>query len=273
MKLTNKYHLPDQVIHWLECFNEHNENQRRASFAELKTLYGETDLSISATSLLKPVKEVVLTDRHYNELERDAVELYDALIGSAIHESFRIMPFQDGEMREVRVGTIIKDVLVTGQFDYIKNNKIGDYKTMKIGSYLFGDKEFEYTAQLSVNRFLFAADNRYGKILDETGEIVMLFVDWRDREFTMKKYGFSDAPGYPHRGKTLELKLWDFKKTENFLLRKITDFKIASIQRDEELPECTDEERWMRATKKKVTYAKCEKYCAVKDWCLQQRGE
>lgn len=273
MKLTNKFNLPTQVVNWLTQFNEHNEAERARSIVELETIFGPHKFKISATSMLKSTKEIILTDRHYEEMEKDVTEVYDALIGTAVHESFRTMPLQPGEMREIRVGASIKDVLITGQFDYILNRKLGDYKNMKIGSFLFGDKEFEYTAQLSVNRFLFAADKRFGQELNSQGEIIMLFTDWRDREHKMKKYGFSDAPNYPHRAVQLTLDLWDFESTEKFINRRITDYKIAAMESDENLPPCNDAERWTRIGKKKTTHAKCDQYCSVKPWCLQWRSE
>jgi hypothetical protein len=273
MNLTNRNNLPSQVLHWLTEFNQHNEDERARSIAELEAIFGPHKFKISATSMLKSVKEVILTDRHYEEIEKDATDVYDAIVGTAIHESFRTMPMREGEMREIRTGASIKDVLVTGQFDYILNSKLGDYKSTKIGSYVFGDKEYEYVAQLSVNRYLFRVDPRFGQMLADQGEIIMLFTDWRDREYKTKKYGFSDVPNYPHRAVELNVDLWDIGTTEKFINKKITDYKIASMGKDEELPLCSDKERWMRVTKKATTYAKCEQYCSVKPWCVQWRQQ
>lgn len=269
MKLINNQGMPNQIFSWLVSHNENSENERAKSISELKSIFGESKLSISATSLIRPMQEVVLLDRNHEKIEKEATEMFDALIGTAIHESLQKMPERGGEMREIRAGTMIKDVLVTGQFDYVRDGKIGDYKTTKVGSYIFGDKEFEYIAQLSVDRYLLLKDPRFKLEIKDIGEIVLMFVDWRDREYTTKKYGFLDAPGYPNKTMKIDFKLWTYEETERFLLRKITDYKIASLLDSHELPPCTDKERWARIGKKKTTFMKCEKYCNAAPFCHQ----
>lgn len=269
MKLINNQGMPEQIFSWLTSHNADSEKKREESINQLKSIYGELSLSISATSLIRPIQEVVLLDRHYQEVEKEANEMFDALVGTAIHESLQKMPERGGEMRELRVGTVIKEVLVTGQFDYIRDGKIGDYKTTKVGSYIFGDKEFEYVAQLSIDRYLLKEDPRFRLEISDIGEITLMFMDWRDREFTTKKYGFLDAPGYPNKTMKIDFKLWTYEETERFLLRKVTDYKIASLLDNHELPACSDKERWARIGKKKTTFMKCEKYCNAAPFCHQ----
>ena len=271
MKIENKNQLPQSVFHWITKFNEANESERAVSILE-KGLEQTFTHAISATSLLKSAQEVVLTDRHYKEITREASDIFDAIIGTAVHDSFKTMPMRENEMREIRVGTVIKDVFVHGEFDNLFNEKLSDYKTMKIGQYLFGDKEFEFTAQMSIYRYLLLADKAIEA--DEIGTIICLFTDWRDGEYKKKKYGWADAPKYPFRSVELNYTLWDYKTTEKWILRRITDYKIASMAKDNELPPCTDKERWLNETKKgKKTYRKCEQYCSVAPFCHQWKKD
>jgi hypothetical protein len=272
MELTNKNGIPESVFHWLSMFNAHNEASRSESIAEFeKKLGGKYSLKISVTSLIKPAREIVLMDRHRDEVSREASDIYDAIIGTAVHDSFDKMPMRDDEEREVRLGQLIVGVLVHGQFDNVYRGELSDYKTMKVGGYIFGDREFEFTAQLSCYRLLYFLEK--GIMLNDIGKIIMLFTDWRDREYATKKYGWGDAPNYPQRSQELSLKLWDRSQTEKWIIRRVTEYKLASMVPDNELPPCKDEERWARENKKthKVTYAKCDKYCSAAPFCNQAK--
>lgn len=274
MELTNKNGIPESVFHWLSMFSAHNDASRAESIAEFEKKYGRTAaLKISVTSLIKPTREVVLMDRHREEMSREASDIFDAIIGTAVHDSFDKMPMRDNEEREVRLGQEIVGVLVHGQFDNVLNGVLSDYKTMKVGGYIFGDREFEFTAQLSSYRLLYFLEK--GIMLNDTGKIIMLFTDWRDREFATKKYGWGDAPNYPQRSQELLLKLWDRSQTEKWMIRRVTEYKLASMVPDDELPPCTDDERWMRVAKKtgKKTFSKCLKYCSARPFCNQFTGE
>lgn len=71
MKLTNNYGIPEIIIRSMQ-----------------KPWYGGTknvDKKYSATEILNSTRQVVLTRRHYNELEEDATERLYALLGSATH--------------------------------------------------------------------------------------------------------------------------------------------------------------------------------------------
>jgi len=273
MELTNKNGIPESVFRWIQILHKQNEVKRNESIAALELEFGKKfELKISATSLIKSVREVVLTDRHYDEVTKEASDLYDSTIGMVLHDSFASLPSRPGEFKEVRVGAEIVKVLVHGQFDSIYNLDLNDYKSLKIGGYIWGDKEYEYTAQLSIYRFLYFLHKAI--MANDIGTITQLFVDYRDREFETKKYGWADVPNYPHKSIELNFQMWDREKTERWIIRKVTDYKIATMLPDNELPLCKDEERWMRVAKKtgKKTYNKCAKYCSAAPFCNQHLG-
>jgi hypothetical protein len=274
MELTNKKGIPESVFHWIKTLHGQNEVKRSESIAALELELGKKfPLKISATSLIKSTREVVLTDRHHDEMSREASDLYDSTIGMVLHDSYASLPSREGEFKEVRVGQEIQGVLVHGQFDSIYNLDLSDYKSLKVGGYIFGDKEYEYTSQLSIYRLLYFLHKAI--MANEIGTIVQLFVDYRDREFETKKYGWGDAPNYPHKSMELKFHMWDRAKTEQWVIRKVTDYKCATLLPDNDLPLCKDEERWARENKKthKKTYAKCDKYCSAKPFCNQAKGE
>ena len=67
MKITNKYNLPYGFVKAVSTERHNAEN------------------CISATTLLQGVKQIILTDRHWNELEDDVSERIWAIFGSAVH--------------------------------------------------------------------------------------------------------------------------------------------------------------------------------------------
>jgi len=272
MIITNNNNIPQSVFHWVKKFNQHNEEQRAVSILQYGLQHsGKFHLSISCTTMIKPMQEVILTDRHYNEMTREASDILDSIMGVAVHASFETMPLRENETRELRVGTVMKEVLVHGQFDNLFNNEISDYKTTKVGGYIFGDKEFEFTAQLSIVRYLLLADKAIKA--NDQGVIILIFTDWRKKEYEKKKYnGFIDAPNYPIRSVEIPITMWDFATTEKWILRKITEYKLANMLTDKELPPCTDRERWMKTKKKGNIYTKCQDYCNAAPFCWQWKN-
>ena len=68
MKVTNNYDVPEALVKAVALEKHNGENE------------------ISATTLLKGVKEHLLTDRHWEEITVDVSENLWALFGTAIHD-------------------------------------------------------------------------------------------------------------------------------------------------------------------------------------------
>ena len=67
MKITNKLNLPEAFVKAIQN-TRHNEPG-----------------TLSATTLLKGAKEIILTDRHFDEIEVDASDEVWAVFGTAVH--------------------------------------------------------------------------------------------------------------------------------------------------------------------------------------------
>jgi hypothetical protein len=67
MKITNNYNLPDAFINFVSNVRHNNKGE------------------VSATTILKGAKEIVLTDRHFDEIEVDASEMVWSTFGTAFH--------------------------------------------------------------------------------------------------------------------------------------------------------------------------------------------
>ena len=75
MKITNKYGLPEQLVGKVGTTPHNNPG------------------NVSATTLLKGTKEIVLTKRHWESLEDDVSNRVWALFGTATHSLLE----EDGE--------------------------------------------------------------------------------------------------------------------------------------------------------------------------------
>ena len=73
----------------------------------------------------------------------------------------------------------------------------------------------------------------------------MLFRSWSRREASVK-------PDYPQAPiQVLDLPLWSIEDTEAYIKERIDAHRLSKVQADwgDELPPCTDDERWVRETK------------------------
>lgn len=68
MQITNNYNLPRALIDAIE------EN------------HTPIDKHYSVTTLLKPVREILLNRRHYNEIKQDVSDMVWLIFGSAVHK-------------------------------------------------------------------------------------------------------------------------------------------------------------------------------------------
>ncbi|MDR2785683.1 MAG: hypothetical protein LBB83_07190 [Treponema sp.] len=97
MKITNLFGLPEALVNAVSV-RPHNAPG-----------------SLSATTLLKNMKQILLTERHWDELEEDVLDRFWALFGSAIHKLLE----HEGEndFSEESMFCEFAGIKVTGQID------------------------------------------------------------------------------------------------------------------------------------------------------------
>ncbi|MBQ1778268.1 MAG: hypothetical protein IIZ93_08960 [Acidaminococcaceae bacterium] len=196
--------------------------------------------TLSATTLLKGDKEIVLYDRHFEELEQDAADLVWASFGTAFHA---IMEKQDTEaFKEEAFEVEVEGWKVTGRVDFydMKNEILGDYKTASVWKVIYGD-----------------------------------FADWKDQGLTyawlMKQHGLNvkrcefyaflkdhskteakrkpDYPQMPVYKYAFDVTEADLEETEARIKAKIRSVTEAYKLGDDDIAPCSAEERWETATK------------------------
>lgn len=208
------------------------------AFVEMaKRDYEYRDKRYSVTSLLKGVREAILTRRHHDEIEVDVADMIWMLFGQAAHYILEQQTEGELEFKENKLEVEIDGYTISGIFDLYdaKTCKITDYKTTSVWKIIFGDFD-DWEKQLLIYAYML---RRIGfKVM--SGEIVAILKDHSKREAKLK-------PGYPKLPVATISYIFgepEFDEIEQFLINKVAEIKRCEQLTDDELPICTPEERF-----------------------------
>ena len=196
--------------------------------------------TLSATTLLQGDKQIVLYDRHFDELTQDAKDLVWSTFGTAFH---LIMEKQKSDtFKEEAFEVQVDDWKVTGHLDRYDMEKeiIEDWKTTSVWKVLkhnFGewkDQGLTYAwllkhAGLNVQRCRFIA----------------MLKDWSEAEMKRKP----DYPRDPVFIYEFDVTDADLEETDARIRNKIKSVTAAYKMQDDEIPPCSPKERWDTETK------------------------
>lgn len=242
MKIVNRNNLPESIFNFLK--NDLYDGEKA----------GE---SYSATELLKPVQEIVLTRRHWPEIEIDAGDRLWSLFGQGVHAVLE--KEEDVEPIE-RIYAEINGKKISGKFDRIKNGIIFDFKVTSAWTVVYSSRFKEWRHQLSIYRWLYW--QKYQKELSSKGFIVAILRDW-DQRNTESNEKYPKSPIVE-----IQLTLLSLNETEAMLESKLQ--VIEEAMNSQVLPKCSPEERWYN--EKKKIYNKCLKYCPAFKFCEQAKA-
>lgn len=224
MNVTNKMNLPQEFVNAVSV-NRHNKAG-----------------SYSATTLNKGAREIILTERHWDDLEVDVSENVWALFGTAVHS---ILENQEGsnfkeEFFEVAVG----NSKVTGRVDSydLENGLLYDWKTASAWKIIY--REFsDWDRQGAVYAWLLSNNNLP---CSEVRFVAFLKDHYKSKART--DAGYPQSPVYVH---TLKITKELLAETEKRIADKVRELESLADVEDEALPVCSPDERWATAT----TYA------------------
>ena len=233
--------------------------------------YDDRPNSISATGLLKPLRQIVLGQQNKELLKTvDISDLVASRMGSAIHtgceeawtdrtnvmKALKIMGASDDAMasivinpKELKPGQIpvyveqrtekkILDMIVSGKFDLVLDGTLNDYKSTSVWGYIFDSNADKHTKQGSIYRWL-----NPDKITSDYININFIFTDWSSVK------ALQDPSRYPQlRVLTRKYPLWSIPETENWIANKLEAYKALADAPQDALPECTKEELWSSET-------------------------
>ena len=226
MKITNNFNVPETL---LALANRDDYNK------------GEADFSV--TEIISPPRIQRLRRKHWNEMTQDVADMLWMLMGTALHVVAERSEV-DGHTNEERLMVGIDDVILSGAIDLQKNDKDGtvitDYKFTSAWA-LMNDKP-EWEQQQNIYKYLV---ERVKKQPVKKLEICALIRDWSRRD-AMNKPSYPQAPI-----QVINIPIWTHDRVEAYIKERINLHRDSKVSADwnEELPLCTEEERWVRETK------------------------
>ena len=228
MKITNKFNVPETLV---------------ALASRDYYTKGQSDYSV--TEIISPPRIQRLRRKHFEEIEQDVSDMLWMLLGTALHVVAERSEVS-GHTNEERLSAGVNGIILSGAIDLQKDEADGititDYKFTSAWA-LMNDKP-EWEQQQNIYKYLV---ERVKKKPVKGLKICALIRDWSRRDAQNK-------PDYPQAPiQIVDIPMWTFDRTEAFIKERVELHRDSKVSADwgEELPLCTEEERWVRQT----TYA------------------
>ena len=217
MVVTNKLKLPQAFVKAVST-EKHNKE-------------GE----FSATTLLKGCKEIILTDRHWDEIEVDAADRVWQIFGSAVHKILE--EFDDGNFHEEKFRFELSKSVITGTIDSydMDNGVVYDWKTASIWKTKFKDFS-DWKRQGLTYAWLL---KRNGFTVNQCRFVALLKDHSKSMAAKDPEYPISPCIVYEFDVTDEDLQAMEKEITEKIPLLE-EYYKLP----DDEIPPCTKEERW-----------------------------
>jgi hypothetical protein len=221
--ITNKENLPKFLVQSIEYWGKSHDSQA----------------DYSATELLDPPRIVALRRKFRDQIEEDASDRIWSLLGSATHKVVESAIEEDGGetlVSEHRMFAELDGVTISGQADvYDRETKtIYDLKTASVWEIINGVR-IEREQQLNIYGWLGRQENW------EVEHVAAVFIlrDWsKTKALNEQNYPASQVVEY-------KIRMWTDERVEEFLRSRIQMHEQAK----EQLPFCTQEDKWTRPTK------------------------
>lgn len=222
--------------------------------------------TISATTLLKPLRQIILPSRMpAGEGLPDLASMMNNRMGAAIHDgiekawttnhvrAMQALGYPARVINQIRINPkpeeLTPDIIpiyleqrlkrqlgrwtITGKFDFIGEGKVQDFKSTSVWTYKNQVNTGKYSQQGSIYRWL---DSKL--ITQDSMDIHFIFTDWKAG---MQK---SDPQYPPKRFHRQTIPLLSEQETQQFIQRKLDLIEQHWGAAEKDLPECDDEELW-----------------------------
>lgn len=230
--------------------------------------YDDDPNTISATTLLKPMKAIVLARQNSDLVKTgDVVSMAASRIGTAMHDAIertwrkkaskirRILCMLglpkavagkiivDPTQKEVDAGCIpvymeirsykqVGKYRISGKFDFVMNGHLEDFKSTSTYTFVNKTNNTKYPKQGSLYRWLNPTI-----ITDNIMTIVYFFTDW--------KAGLAYDSNYPqHKVLSVKFTLDTIENTQAFVERQVDEIDRLMPLGQDDMPVCTREELW-----------------------------
>lgn len=229
---------------------------------------------ISATTLFKPIRSIVLSRRVAAEQQSIDIEsLVQAALGTAVHTAVEDAWIDDKLKAMERLGypEAVREKIclnpdpkwgwdkdddkiciymeqrtsktldvdghqwtISGKFDAVVQGTVQDVKTTKTFNWIKGSNDEKYRLQGSIYRWL-----NPDIITGDFVEILMIFTDWSELKAKAD-------PTYPQKRVIVrKLPLLSLEETESYIMERLRLLNRFMDKPEPELPQCTPDELWM----------------------------
>lgn len=230
---------------------------------------------ISVTTLMRPLKQIILGSRvPFEEREEDVEDYIARALGNSIHDSIEkawtknyrrnlaklgipqdtidhvLINPTDEERKalpdcipvylEQRAYRIFDGYTIGGKFDLVAEGHVEDNKSTSAYGWKFGTRDEENLLQGSLYRWIDSQKDGGGlpRITEDFMRVNYIFTDWQ-------KAQARQDPKYPQkRVEHKDLPLRDLTDMDDWVRAKIDQIKRFSPLPESQLPACTDEELW-----------------------------
>ena len=226
MKITNKFGLPEPFV-----------------ALATKSAYSKGRADYSVTEIISPPRIQRLRQKHWAEMEQDVSDMTWSLMGTMAHNLLENKT-PDGMTAEQRLYVEVDGVILSGAMDLQEDDggdvKITDYKFTS--AWALREDKIEWIWQQNI--YAWMVQKLTGKKVSSIN-ICAFIRDWSRREASFK-------PEYPQASaQMVPIALLSTIEVEAYIKERIELHRLAKVSADfdEELPLCSEDERWVRETK------------------------
>jgi hypothetical protein len=217
MKITNKLNLPAGLVKAVST-ERHN-----------------AEMCLSATTLIQGTKQIILTDRHWDEVEDDVSDRIWAIFGTAVHSLLE----HEGEndFTEQEISYKVDGVTVTGRIDNynMATGTIADYKTASVNKVKFNDFS-EWYLQGMIYAWLLARNS----FPVNRCQFIAFLKDHSKTE-ARRDLRYPAKPTFIYEFKVTPEKLFAIG---TFIREKVREYEKYQKLDDDAIPPCLPEQRW-----------------------------
>ena len=224
-----------------------NKNNLPQAYVDaVKETHKPVDKQYSVTTILKPIREIMLMRRHYDEIEQDVSDMVWLIFGSAVHKIIEEAD-KTGYAEYELLEKVIDDYYLSGICDLYNEEdfSVEDHKTASVTKVIKGDFN-DWKAQGLAYAWMLRKRGKYvGKL-----KFHALLKDWSPRDY--RNRGDKFYPEHPIWTWYYDISEQDIINIEEDIKYKFKNLIVAETLPDDELPVCTMEERWNSGDKYRV---------------------
>lgn len=217
MQITNLTGLPDTYLDAVTSF----------------FTYENKDSDISVTQLMDSPRIVQLKLRHEQEIKQDVTDLFWSMLGNVAH----LILERHGsivDVSEKRFTVDFDGFKLSGKMDCYHEGTVTDYKLTSVYTVKKDLKSADWEQQINLYAYLL---RMHGYTVNK-GQIFVMMRDWMKSRSKYEK-GY---PAYPVLCQPV--RLWSDDECDKFLYSRLAIHKAAYDLADNELPLCSEKERW-----------------------------